>query len=580
MCHSRKGSSIPFVEKESIGGSVHGRLRCVSCHTDAGSIPHPNELAPVACDRCHAVQSRTYLNSRHGRIAAHGRTTAEVCSDCHGEGHEILKSKEEGSPVFRANIVDTCAQCHADAEKMATVRLAEMNPVQTYKQTIHGLSFERGNSASAVCTDCHGIHNLYNALNPESSIYKKNIPDTCGNCHSEIAGIYKESIHGTAALAGTAESPVCTDCHGGGHVIDASEKFSSIDTLEAITQMCVECHESEQIIKKTDLPLERLSTYRDSYHGLAALRGDSAVANCASCHGYHDIFPSDDPRSSIYAENLSETCGRCHPGAGEKLAFGNIHGSPESKHASLAVVQWFYWIMIPLSLGAMLVHNGLDWIRKLMSGKRTSIHTETVRFTINERLQHFILLTTFILLALSGFALKFPDALWAQYLAPSDEILRRSVHRWAALVFTLLSVYHFLYLIVTSRGRFLLREMTPRFADLKDMFAVAAYNVGIRKTPPEHTDFYRYPEKIEYWALVWGTVVMVLSGALLVFNNFTLKYFPLWVSDLATLVHYYEAILACLAIVVWHFYGVIFDPDVYPMNCAWLKGRVRCSDKK
>ena len=67
---------------------------------------------------------------------------------------------------------------------------------------------------------------------------------------------------------------------------------------------------------------------------------------------------------------------------------------------------------------------------------------------------------------------------------------------------------------------------------------------------------------------------MILTGSVLVFNNVALKYFPLWVSDLATLAHYYEAILACLAIVIWHFYAVIFDPDVYPMNCAWLTGRI------
>jgi len=462
---------------------------------------------------------------------------------------------------------------------MADVRLAEMNPVQSYRQTIHGEAFNLGDTDSAVCTDCHGTHGLFNALNPESSIFEKNIPDTCGNCHSEIAGIYKESIHGIAALKGTLEAPVCTDCHGGGHSIRSSEESGITTHGESVTQTCAVCHESELIIRKTDLPLDRLSTYRDSYHGLAARRGDSTVANCASCHGYHDILPSDDPGSSIHAANLAETCGRCHPGAGDKLSFGNIHGSPESKHWSLALVQWFYWIVIPLALGAMIVHNGLDWIRKVFAGTTTGVHADSVRLTVNERLQHFVLFFTFILLALSGFALKFPDAFWSQYLAPSNETVRRSLHRWTALFFTLLSVYHFVYMIFSERGRFLLNKLIPRWTDVKDMLSVAAYNLGIRKSPPVHSDFYRYPEKLEYWSLVWGTVIMVLSGALLVFNNFTLKHFPLWISDLATLVHYYEAILACMAIAVWHLYGVIFDPEVYPMNCAWLNGRVHCADK-
>jgi cytochrome b subunit of formate dehydrogenase len=80
-------------------------------------------------------------------------------------------------------------------------------------------------------------------------------------------------------------------------------------------------------------------------------------------------------------------------------------------------------------------------------------------------------------------------------------------------------------------------------------------------------------EKVEYWAVVWGAVVMGLTGALLWFNNWSLQQFPkLWL-DVATAVHYYEAVLACLAIVIWHFYTVIFDPDVYPMDTAWLTGR-------
>ena len=200
MCHGRKDGPIPFVEKESLAKSVHWKISCVLCHRDAESIPHPQRPASVTCSRCHSTQSKTYLDSRHGRIARDGRTESEVCSDCHGDaGHEILDSEQDGSPVFRSNIVNTCARCHTDVQRMADVRLAEMNPVQSYKKTIHGKAFEQGNMDSAVCTDCHGTHGLYNALNPESTIYKRNIPDTCGNCHTEVAGIYKESIHGTGS---------------------------------------------------------------------------------------------------------------------------------------------------------------------------------------------------------------------------------------------------------------------------------------------------------------------------------------------------------------------------------------------
>ena len=575
MCHSRKVASIPFVDREEAKNSVHGRFPCMSCHRDADSVPHAKILAPVACMRCHPTQTRDYLSSGHGQALKQDRTIAETCADCHNSPHSIVGAGDPASPVYRGNIVNACARCHADPDRMAAVRLSVKDPVNSYRQTVHGQAFLEGNADSAVCTDCHGTHSLFNALDTRSRIFRKNIPDTCSRCHGEIAEVYKESVHGQAALQGVQESPICSDCHA----VHSPGEPAMPATAGTVSRTCSECHESEAIIRKFDLPADRFITYSNSYHGLAARRGDLSVANCASCHGYHDVLPSDDPRSSIHKSNLAETCGKCHPGAGEALSLGNIHGSPESKHWLLLAVQWFYWIVIPVSLGAMLLHNGLDWLRKLQTGVPTATHSDDMRFTVNERWQHFILVSTFALLALSGFALKFPDALWADYLSPSDEAVRKSLHRWAALVFTLLSIYHGFYIGLTGRGRFIIKEMIPRWDDLKDMFRVLAYNLHLRKNPPKHAGFYRYPEKIEYWSLVWGSVLMIVTGSILVFTEFSLKHFPLWVSDLATMAHFYEAILACLAIVIWHFYAVIFDPDVYPMNCSWWNGRVRCSSK-
>jgi cytochrome b subunit of formate dehydrogenase len=81
-----------------------------------------------------------------------------------------------------------------------------------------------------------------------------------------------------------------------------------------------------------------------------------------------------------------------------------------------------------------------------------------------------------------------------------------------------------------------------------------------------------YVEKIEYWAFAWGTCVMAATGFLLWFNSFALRHFPKWVTDASTALHYYEAILATLSILIWHLYTVIFDPDVYPMDRSWITG--------
>jgi hypothetical protein len=105
------------------------------------------------------------------------------------------------------------------------------------------------------------------------------------------------------------------------------------------------------------------------------------------------------------------------------------------------------------------------------------------------------------------------------------------------------------------------------------LFRCSSYNLGLTKIEPQFAKF-NYAEKVEYWAFMWGTVVMTVSGFLLWFNNFTLRHFPKWVSDAATAVHYYEALLATFSILLWHFYMVIFDPLVYPMDTAWLNGKV------
>jgi cytochrome b subunit of formate dehydrogenase len=83
-----------------------------------------------------------------------------------------------------------------------------------------------------------------------------------------------------------------------------------------------------------------------------------------------------------------------------------------------------------------------------------------------------------------------------------------------------------------------------------------------------------YAEKLEYWAVIWGTIIMGVTGLAIWFKIDVTRFLPRWAVDVALTIHYYEAILACLAIVVWHFYHVIFDPDVYPANTACLNGRV------
>jgi cytochrome b subunit of formate dehydrogenase len=115
--------------------------------------------------------------------------------------------------------------------------------------------------------------------------------------------------------------------------------------------------------------------------------------------------------------------------------------------------------------------------------------------------------------------------------------------------------------------------MLPKVKDVTDLIGALFYNLGLRKEEPRFAKF-NYAEKLEYWAFLWGTAVMGLSGFFLWFNNFSLRHFPKWTTDAATAVHWYEALLATFSILLWHFYLVIFDPLVYPMDTAWLDGKI------
>jgi cytochrome b subunit of formate dehydrogenase len=122
------------------------------------------------------------------------------------------------------------------------------------------------------------------------------------------------------------------------------------------------------------------------------------------------------------------------------------------------------------------------------------------------------------------------------------------------------------------RDRVILRNLMPGIGDLRNMSDLLLYNLGLSRTAPAFGAF-SYAEKMEYWAFLWGTVVMAASGFILWFNNFALRHFPKWVSDAATALHFYEALLATFSILIWHMYMVVFDPDVYPMDRAWLTGK-------
>ena len=633
-CHSDRGltrsagGGSVHVDLAKLQASPHGRLACAACHTGVKEVPHPEKLPAVqcgachqdavtairssvhagaggaggsscmgchgtghsvrraartgveACAACHAQVTAKYRTSVHGMALSHGDPEASTCRDCHGAFHTIRRHEDPLSPVNRANLPKTCARCHADQALMARRKITIPEAYALFTKSVHGRSKD---PRAATCSDCHESHDLRSAADPASSIYRANVPHTCGRCHEKQFAAYSMSIHGQALRRGVSAAPNCTDCHGE-HLIRGPHDAESPVLASAVTSTCSRCHEAQGIRETYGLPGGRLNTYQDSFHGLAARGGSPAVANCASCHGYHDVLPSSDPRSAVSPARLSETCGKCHPGAGNKFAMGPVHvAMATSDNPILYYVRWTYLMLIIGTIGGMALHQGLDFIRKLHRHWRRH-HGQFephpgaarwyVRMTGIERIQHLLLLTSFFTLVWTGFALKFPESWVFSWLARFEGgyAWRSLIHRGAALVMIATSLGHVVYLF-SRRGRGTLLALLPGLRDVREVGANVLYLLGLRRSPPAF-DRFSYIEKAEYWALVWGTVVMTATGFMLWFENQSLRWVPKWVIDLATLVHYYEAWLAFLAILVWHIYQNVLNPDVYPMNWTWVTGLV------
>lgn len=319
------------------------------------------------------------------------------------------------------------------------------------------------------------------------------------------------------------------------------------------------------------MPAGRLATFIDSYHGLKSKAGDIQVANCASCHGVHRILPSYEPTSTIHLDNLRKTCGECHPGISEKLAATPIHGiSGEGLRTPAAdIVEKVYIIAIIVIIGMMVIHWLLDLIRqvRLMMAK-----PQVRRMTPGDVWQHTFLMLSFIVLVISGFALRFSESWIAKIFFGWERgfELRGVIHRGAAIVFMITVVWHLAFLF-TKRGRLFWNDMWPRIKDFRQFLQSLRYNLGRSRRRPSFERF-SYIEKAEYWALVWGTIIMIVTGFLLWFDNEVVRVLPKGVLDVSLVIHYWEAWLATLAVFVWHFYSTIFNPHVYPMNPSWLTG--------
>lgn len=355
-----------FVDLGQLENSMHAGFDCVTCHADVTEIPHAEQLAPAACGTCHEDALAAVAEGAHGKNAVSGAVPEDApsCGACHSS-HNILAKTDSLSWVNPRRLAFTCGACHGNPKFALKHQIPIKNPIEGYVRSVHGRLAIAGMDSAATCSSCHDYHQILPANNSASKVYHFNVPQTCGQCHAQITAEFENSVHGAAVARGSRDAPVCTDCHSEHGIESSSVATAPTSPQNLAVETCGRCHASTRLVEKYGMRGERLSTFADSYHGLALRSGRVTVANCASCHGVHNILPSSDPRSMIHTANLAKTCGQCHPNAGENFAAGPVHlTAAESEGRAVAVIRAIYLGLIIVVIGAMFLHNALDFARK------------------------------------------------------------------------------------------------------------------------------------------------------------------------------------------------------------------------
>jgi hypothetical protein len=267
--------------------------------------PSPALLRDASlCLGCHApaVDAAELRDSVHQSLA---------CVDCH-QDIQIVPHETALAPV-------DCDRCHYQTQRDEFMGAEE----KALEPPIHQAVKEEDARDLPTCKSCHGTHRVRPAVSEATAADKLHMVQVCDECHAGITGKYLDSVHGEALAAGTVDTPACADCHPE-HSRDAAENGRDVLRGE-VAATCGSCHDDPGLQERFALPGQRLASYLGSYHGTAAQLGDVRTADCASCHGNHDILSSTDPRSSTHPDNLPRTCGKCHPGVNENVTQGKVH---------------------------------------------------------------------------------------------------------------------------------------------------------------------------------------------------------------------------------------------------------------
>ncbi len=568
-CHQQVADAIG---SSAHGGKLHSTEKalpdCITCHGASvhGVMPAAQlgtEVQDATCIKCHAGIAQQIANSVHGKDNIKFRGQAPSCVACHGgSSHRILPLAE----LSRDKQEKACKNCHA-------------NLSHSLKNSVHDRP-DKVAGDHPTCLSCHG--GKQHQIMPPKHKTPQEKAVMCGKCHSDAARMgrygltteaftsYEQTFHGKALLRfNKNNSANCTDCHGLHGVLSPNSPDSPTHP-DHVVATCAKCHPGAKlnfamsganhlrthINKSPLLHIEELAFLTLIWGSMTFLLGMVAL----------------DLRTKVLRKGANPESGK--PAAWLiAISFFALVGGILLAYLRVPYA-WWAWVFAAVCL---LVAFICYQIKKRFDPPHP-VKQWYLRMSRIQRVQHILLAGSFTVLVLTGFPLRFAEVGWMHYplyLFGGFEGAR-IIHRIAGVMMVVNWIWHLGYLLVCwKRAGFTFSSWTmwPRWKDVTDLFDTLKYGFGFTEIPPQYTRF-QFREKFDYFADMWGTIVMGFSGFMMWFPTELGNQLPSWMFGFSYIAHSYEGLLAMMAIIVWHFYNVHFNPDAFPMNPAWLTGYI------
>ncbi len=580
---------------------------CTDCHTIHAdtAVTGPDLVYDASCRFCHGVPHTLHATVKQG---------GPRCTDCHTlhgtrmGGMDAASGLQTGSSNLKASVLAKCRACHEGVHPSHASVEARLPCLSCHEMDAEAPTAENRVLLSAECRRCHTtVHPAHRdvgrpvlcadchdfASDPPLPAASAALSLNCARCHPDAMVGFESGAHAVnlAAADVNPDLPTCVSCHD---VHDPLEQ-DLLGVRIGATAQCVQCHSKPELAEKYGLSTYVATSYVNDFHGstveaLATRKTQVTGPNvlvCSDCHGAHAV--TKKPK-----EALAAVCTGCHTDASPKLAgawLGHGRIGPRNKLAIWAI-RLFYTILIPFVLVGLFLNivfhlkdqrrrGARVWeapqfvrFRRWLARKPAPPEAEVRRFGMVERLEHLGAMITFPFLALTGLPQVAPTSSvgsWFIHLFGGISTIR-IVHRTTGFTFVALLLVH-----VTRGVRGMLKtHQLPAIVPQKRDFLNAVQTVRhlLRGEPRPKIGRFDASEKFEYWGLFFGGMLMSVTGLGLVFPQVVTWFLPGIVVAAMRTMHGLEATFAVLVVLLWHSYGVIFKPDIFPLDTSIFTGKI------